>query len=69
MNVLERTSRKSPIFFRKLRTVALLFTGVSTAVLTAPVALPAVVLSVAGYLATAGAVAAAVCQVTVEGEV
>ncbi len=69
MNVIERAQRRSPKFFRKLQKTALLLTGVSAALLTAPVSLPAIVLTLAGYLATAGAVAAVVSQVTVQSEI
>lgn len=40
----------------------------SGVLLTAPIALPAIVTTIAGYIATAGLVATAVSQVTVEGK-
>jgi|GEM_PF-4947957 len=40
--------------------------AISGSVLTAPVALPTAVISVAGYVAVAGGVLSAVSQVTVE---
>jgi len=40
--------------------------AISGSVLTAPVALPAAVISVAGYVAVAGGVLSAVSQVTVK---
>lgn len=70
-NQIDKMSRlisKTPRFFRILRTVGLAVTGVSVALLTAPIALPAGLVTLAGYLATAGAVTAAVSQATKEKE-
>jgi hypothetical protein len=50
----------------KLRNQALILTAASAAVLTTPVALPAIVVKVAGYLAVAGTVAGAVSQAVTE---
>jgi hypothetical protein len=55
MNVIERA--KAP-------TLALL--TVSGAIVTAPVALPAAIVMVAGYVAVAGSVLSAVSQITVD---
>lgn len=41
---------------------------IATTVAAAPVALPALVIKIAGYLAVAGGVASAVSQTAVEGE-
>lgn len=43
----------------------LIIAAVGTTVLTAPIALPAIAVSVAGYLATAGAIASAVSQAAI----
>lgn len=61
---MSRLRAKTPRFFRILRTVGVAVTAVSVALLTAPIALPASVIALAGYLATAGAVTAAVSQAT-----
>lgn len=66
LSITQRLQAPTPTFFRAVRTVGLLLGAVSTAILTAPVALPAAVVTVAGYLATAGAVAAAVSSTTVD---
>ncbi|WP_068244318.1 hypothetical protein, partial [Hydrotalea flava] len=55
----------TPVFFKRLRSVALVVTAVATALLTAPVSLPPLVMSAAGYLLTAGTVAGAISQLTV----
>lgn len=62
--IITRARSTTPPFFRKLRNIGLGLTAVATAVLTAPVSLPIVVVTAAGYLATAGVVASAISQLT-----
>jgi len=66
MNVVERAKAPTPKFFKVLRTVGLALLAVSGSIVAAPVALPAVVVTVAGYAAVAGTVLSAVSQVTVD---
>ena len=66
LSVLERAASPTPKFFRLLRTIGLALATVSGVILTAPVSLPAIVTTIAGYVAVAGSVATAVSQVTVE---
>ncbi len=66
MSVLERAASPTPKFFRLLRTIGLALATISGVILTAPVSLPAIVTTIAGYVAVAGSVATAVSQVTVE---
>ena len=68
MNIVDRAKAPTPKFFRILRTVGLTLLAISGSVLAAPVALPAAVVSVAGYLAVAGGVISAVSQITVKDE-
>jgi hypothetical protein len=63
MNILDRIIAPTPKFFKKVRTLGLVLAAVSASLLAAPVALPAVVVQIAGYLAVAGGVATAVSQV------
>jgi ABC-type xylose transport system permease subunit len=65
----QRLAAPTPKFFRVIRTVGLVLGTVGTTILTAGAALPAVVVTIAGYLVTAGAVAAAVSQTTVDWKV
>ena len=65
---MQRVQSPTPKFFRTVRSIGLILTAASAAVLTAPVSLPAIVLTVAGYVAVAGAVMSAVSQTTVETE-
>ena len=66
MKLLERAQAPTPKFFKLLRTIGLALLAVSGALLTAPVALPTVIITVAGYTAVAGGVLSAVSQVTVD---
>ena len=66
MNIIDRANAPTPKFFRILRTIGIVMLAVSGSVLAAPIALPAVVVTVAGYLAVAGGVMSAVSQVTVD---
>lgn len=63
--LLQRIQEPTPKFFRKLRNIGLALTAVSSVIVTAPVSLPALVVSVAGYLAVAGSIASAVSQAAV----
>jgi ABC-type xylose transport system permease subunit len=66
--IVSRITAPTPSFFKKLRNIGLALAAVATAIVTAPIALPAVVVTVAGYLAVAGAVLTAVSQTAVESE-
>ena len=66
--IINRAKAPTPKFFRVLRNIGLTMAGVGTVLLTAPVALPAAVVTVGGYLVTAGGVATAVSQFTNIGD-
>ncbi len=65
MNVIQRAQAATPGFFKTVRTIGLLLAAISGAIMTAPVVLPAALVTVAGYLAVGGSVAAVVSQLTV----
>jgi hypothetical protein len=65
MNLLERAVSPTPTFFQKLRNIGLVLAAISAAVISAPVALPAIITTIAGYLAVAGTVLSGVSQITV----
>ncbi|POY34715.1 hypothetical protein C3K47_18960 [Solitalea longa] len=65
ITLVDRVKSPTPKFFRKIRTIGLMIGAVGGALLAAPVALPAVVGTIAGYLATIGVVASAVSQTAV----
>ena len=64
MNIIQRIQSPTPNFFQKLRNIGLALAAISSAIITAPVALPAVIVTVAGYMAVAGTVIGAVSQLT-----
>lgn len=64
--LVERSKADTPPFFKKLRLAGLIITAVGGAVVAAPLALPAVVVSIASYLVVAGSVVSAVSQVTMK---
>ncbi len=68
MNIVERAKAPTPKFFKVLRTIGLALLAVSGSIVAAPVALPAVVVTVAGYAALAGGVLSAVSQITVDDQ-
>ena len=68
MNLVQRVKSPTPKFFKKVRNIGIVLATVATTIVAAPVALPAVLLKIAGYLAIAGGVAGAVSQTAVEGE-
>jgi hypothetical protein len=67
-SVINRMQKPTPKFFKKLRNIALTLAAAGAAIASAPVALPAVLVKVAGYLVVAGSVAGAVSQATVRND-
>jgi ABC-type xylose transport system permease subunit len=63
---MKRWKAKTPSFWKNIQKVGLAVGAIGGALLTAPISLPAAVITAAGYLVTAGAVTAAVSQLTVE---
>jgi uncharacterized membrane protein HdeD (DUF308 family) len=68
MNLIERAKAPTPRFFRVLRTVGLTLLAVSGSIVAAPIALPTLVVTIAGYVAVAGGVLSAVSQITVDSD-
>jgi uncharacterized membrane protein HdeD (DUF308 family) len=66
MNVVQRVKAPTPKFFKTLRTIGLALAGIGGAILAAPVAVPATLVSIAGYVALAGGVMTAVSQTAVD---
>lgn len=60
--------KPTPSFFKKIRNIGLALAAISATLLTAPVALPAVVVKIAGYLAVAGGVMSTISQTAVKME-
>ena len=68
MNIRQRIQSPVPRFFKKVRTIGLILASLSATIMAAPVAIPALVINIAAYLAVAGTVATAISQVTVNNE-
>lgn len=66
--IIERGKSPTPQFFKKVRNAGLAVAAIGTTILSVPIALPAVLLKVAGYLTIAGGVASAVSQVATEND-
>lgn len=66
MNVVERAQAPTPKFFKVLRNIGIIVATIGGVILTAPVALPAAIVTVGGYLAVAGGVISAISQITVD---
>jgi hypothetical protein len=66
LTILERAAMPTPKFFRILKVIGLTLAAASGTLLAAPIALPAIVTTIAGYVAVASTVVTAVSQVTVE---
>ena len=64
--IVNRAKAPTPKFFKVLRNIGLALATIGGAILTSPVVLPAVVVTVGGYLAVAGGVLSAVSQLTVD---
>lgn len=65
-SIVKRCRKKTPPFFKKLRTVGLIAATIGATLITAPSELPEVISSIAGYITTAGAVLTAVSQTAID---
>jgi ABC-type xylose transport system permease subunit len=68
MSILNRLNAPTPKFFRKLRNIGLMLAAAGGVIVTSPISLPALVVTIGGYLTVAGAVVSAVSQATLKGE-
>ncbi len=67
-HIFQRAAAPTPNFFKKLRNIGLAIAGIAGTIIAAPVALPAILVKVAGYLVVAGGVLSGASQTAVEGE-
>ena len=67
LSLIKRVTAPTPKIFRIIRTVGLCLAATGGAILAAP-AMPAILVTVAGYLTVAGGIMTAVSQIAVEGE-
>ncbi len=68
MNITERMKAPTPKFFKVLRNVGLILAAAGGYLLAAPIAIPATVVQIAGYLTVAGGVMSAVSQAAVDND-
>jgi hypothetical protein len=68
MSVVERLKAPTPKWFKVLRTIGITLASVGGAILASPVALPAGIVTAAGYLLLGGTVVSAVAQTGVKSE-
>ncbi len=66
MTIVERVKAPTPKFFKTLRTIGLTLAGIGGAILAAPVAVPAALITIAVYITLAGGVITAVSQTAVD---
>ncbi len=62
--IIERVKAPTPSFFIRLRNIGVALAAAGGAMLASPIALPAALVSIAGYALVAGGVLTAVSQVT-----
>lgn len=66
LNLVERVKAPTPKWFKIIRTIGITLTAVGGAILTAPIALPATIVTVGGYLILGGTVATAISQTAMQ---
>ncbi|OOV20498.1 hypothetical protein [Flavobacterium sp. LM4] len=66
--IINRAVAPTPKFFKVLRTIGLALAAVGGTILAAPVALPAIVTTIGGYVAVAGGVLTTVSQLTTSND-
>jgi len=66
--IVDRMQTSTPAFFRKLRNAGIAIGAIGATLLASPVALPAFLVKIAGYLVVAGTVAGSVSQTAVVDE-
>ena len=68
MNIIQRVGSPTPDFFKKIRNIGLILAAISATIFASPIALPALVVQCAGYVAVAAGVASAISQVTTNAD-
>ncbi len=68
MKIIDRYKKPTPTFFRKLRNIGIALAATGGAILAAPISLPALVITIASYLAVAGTVVTTVSQAVVSDD-
>lgn len=66
--IMNRLQQPTPPFFQKIRNIGLIIAAVGTSILASPVALPILLVNIAGYLVVAGGVMSTVGQAAIHKE-
>jgi len=66
MRIKDRIKTKSPRLFRRITNFCITLGAIGGALLIVPVALPVGIITLSGYLVTAGVIGASVSKLTVE---
>lgn len=64
--LVKRWKSETPSFWKKVQKIGLIAGGLGAAIIAAPIALPATIISVGGYLTLAGSITATLSQLTVD---
>jgi hypothetical protein len=65
-SVVKRWKSSTPKFWKKIQRAGVIIGGLGATILAAPIAIPAALTSIAGYLVLAGSLTATLSQLTVE---
>ena len=65
-SMVKRWKSSTPTFWKKIQRFGVVVGGIGATILAAPIAAPAALTSVAGYLVLAGSLSATLSQLTVE---
>ncbi len=65
MTIINRFTAPTPKLFQQLRNIGLTLAAIGGVLIAAPIALPATLVTIGGYLTVAGGVISAVSQLTV----
>lgn len=68
MNLVERYQKPTPKFFRTLRNIGIALATAGGAIVASPITLPAILVTIGGYMTVAGTVAVSVSQAVVSDE-
>jgi len=66
MQIIDRVKSPTPSFFKRIRNIGVVAAAIAAAILGSPVAMPVILVKLAGYLVVAGSIASAVSQFTTE---
>jgi hypothetical protein len=65
-NLKERWNAKTPKFWKRVQKIAITAGAIAAVVLSAPISLPTILITTAGYVIAAGTVAATLSQLTIK---